>query len=232
MSPNRLVLFDIDGTILWGGPLWKECFLGALAHHFPDFHFPLVAFGGKTDIQIAREMMAAAGFSEPAIDENMRKVIQLYVERATTAAATRAHEVTVLPGVREVLAELSRHPDVLLGLLTGNVRDGARAKLTCVGLYELFKFGVYGDDHWDRYKLPELALRRVREEHGIEFEGSQVVIIGDTIHDVNCGKSIGARSIAVGTGRNVPVEDLLAQNPDYYFKDLSETQEVIAAILE
>ncbi|MBI3544283.1 MAG: HAD hydrolase-like protein [Deltaproteobacteria bacterium] len=230
--PKRLVLFDIDGTILWGGPLWKECFLGAISHYFPDVNFPKVSFGGKTDIQIAREMMDAMGFDDDQINDHMHKVVDLYVERALACATTRAHEVTVLPGVRELLDELAAHPDILLGLLTGNVKKGAHAKLSCVGLEEHFKFGVFGDDHWDRYKLPPIAVARAHQMYGHHFESKQIVIIGDTVHDVNCGKSIGVRTIAVGTGHKIPMEDLLAQNPDYYFKDLSATFEVLQAILE
>lgn len=176
--------------------------------------------------------MAHAGFNEAQVDESMRRVVDHYVERASEAVKTRAHEVRVLPGVREILAELERHPDVVLGLLTGNVRKGAHTKLGAVGLNHYFKVGVYGDDHWDRYCLPPMAVARTEEELGLTFQGKQIVIIGDTIHDVNCGKSIGVRSIAVGTGRNIPTEDLLAQNPDFYFKDLSPTFEVLQAILE
>lgn len=231
-APSRLVLFDIDGTILWGGPLWRECFHGALGHHFPNIEFPAVAFGGKTDIQICREVMSACGFAEAQIDENMRLVIETYVERATRAAQSRAHEVVVLPGVRKLLAELSARPEVILGLLTGNVKKGAFAKLSCVGLQHYFKIGVYGDDHADRYRLPPLAVARAHAELGHAFSGKQIVIIGDTIHDVNCGKSIGVRSIAVGTGRGVATQELLAQNPDYYFKDLACTTDVISAICE
>lgn len=232
MTPKRLVLFDIDGTILWGGPLWKECFLGAMANFFPNLLFPKVSFGGKTDIQIAREMLAAMGLDEAQVEDHMHKVIDLYIERACVAAATRAHEVSLLPGAREIIEKLATHPEVMLGLLTGNVRKGAHAKLSCVKLAHHFKVGVYGDDHWDRYRLPEIAVLRVRDQFGQDFSGKQVVIIGDTIHDVNCGKSIGVRSIAVGTGHKVPTEELLAQNPDYYFKDLSDTLGVLAAILE
>ncbi len=232
MSPKRLVLFDIDGTILWGGPLWKECFLGAMAHFFPDLQFPKVSFGGKTDVQIAREMMAAMGFSEAQVEDKMHQVVDLYVERACIAATTRAHEVSVLPGAKAIIEELAQHPEVILGLLTGNVQKGAKAKLSCVDLVKHFKIGVYGDDHWDRYRLPALAVERVHSELGLRFSGKQIVIIGDTIHDVNCGKSIGVRTIAVGTGRGVSTEELLEQNPDFYFKDLSNTDDVIQAILE
>ena len=90
MSPKRLVLFDIDGTILLGGPLWKECFLGAMSHYFPNLDFPRVSFGGKTDIQIAREMMAALGFNEEQINDYMHRVVDLYVERAIVATATES----------------------------------------------------------------------------------------------------------------------------------------------
>lgn len=232
MSPKRLVLFDIDGTILLGGPLWKDCFLGAMAHYFPNINFPKVSFGGKTDIQIALEMIRDLGFSQAEAEASVLRVVEMYVERATEQSQTRAHEVTVLPGVREILKELDGHPEVFLGLLTGNVKKGAHAKLSCVGLHHHFKMGVYGDDHWDRYKLPRLAVERTKRDHGLEFSGKQIVIIGDTVHDVNCGKSIGVRSIAVGTGRNINSEELLAQNPDYYFKDLSATFDVLHAILE
>lgn len=230
--PQRLVLFDIDGTLLMGGSLWKESFLKAFGHFYPNAKFPETPFGGKTDLQIAREVLAAAGTAADLVETQMPQVVDHYVKLAVEQARTRAHEVNVLPGVRPLLDELGRRPEVLLGLLTGNVKQGALAKLACAELEHHFKFGVFGDDNWDRYKLPALAVERVREEFGYEFSGKQIVIIGDTVHDVNCGKSLGVRTIAVGTGKNVRMEDLLAHNPDYYFKDLSSTFEIIQAILE
>ena len=230
--PTRLVLFDIDGTILLGGPLWKDCFIGALNHYFPDFDFPRISFNGKTDVQICREMMSASGLSEAEVEVNMHIVIEEYIRRAGTAIDQRAHEIKLLPGIVELIENLSKQPDIFLGLLTGNVKKGAIAKLKSVGLDHFFKFGVYGDDHYDRYQLPALAQKRVKEDHGLEFSGKQIVIIGDTIHDVNCGKSIGVRSIAVGTGRNVDQDELRAQNPDYYFEDFSSVAAVIEAIIK
>ncbi len=232
MSPKRLVLFDIDGTLLWGGPLWKECFIGALNHYFPQFDFPHVSFGGKTDVQICIEMMGKAGFDEAQVRTSMLLVIDEYVKRATTAVQTRSHEVKILPGVVEILEQLKNNNNVVLGLLTGNVKKGAHVKLSSVQLQDYFDFGVYGDDDYDRYKLPTLAQEKARNELGHSFYGKEIVIIGDTIHDVNCGKSIGVRSIAVGTGRVVDQTELMAQNPDYYFKDLSQTIDVLNAIME
>jgi phosphoglycolate phosphatase len=227
-----MVLFDIDGTLLWGGPLWKESFLRAVSDFFPEIEIPTISFNGKTDIQITREMLAESGLTPQQVEDSMHHIIDRYIEYACVAAQSRAHEVQVLPGVAEILKELVDHPEVVLGLLTGNVKKGAHAKLSTVGLHDFFKVGVFGDDHWDRYKLPALAVARVEEHFGMRFTGKQIVIIGDTVHDVNCGKSIGVRSIAVGTGRNVVIEEVLAQNPDYYFHDLSNTSDVLAAILE
>lgn len=232
MSPKRLVLFDIDGTLIWGGPLWRDSFHAALDHFYPNLEFPRISFGGKTDIQICKEVMAHAGFPPEAIEAGMHKVVDEYLERAQQALLTRSHEVRVLPGIKPLLESLTNNPDVLLGLLTGNVRAGAEVKLSCVGLEQYFKVGVFGDDHWDRYQLPAIAQKRVHDQFGLQFNGKQIVIIGDTIHDVNCGKTLGVRSIAVGTGKTVSAEELLAQNPDYYFKDLTPTFEVIQAILE
>lgn len=232
MSPKRLVLFDIDGTLIWGGPLWRDAFHGALGHFYPNLEFPRISFGGKTDIQICKEVMLHAGFETAQIEEGMHKVVDEYLVRAQQELLSRSHEVRVLPGIEPLLESLSQHPDVLLGLLTGNVRAGAEVKLGCVGLEHYFKVGVFGDDHWDRYELPAIAQKRVHEEFGFKFSGKQIVIIGDTIHDVNCGKALGVRSIAVGTGKTVSPEELVAQNPDYYFKDLTPTFDVMQAILE
>ncbi len=230
-NPKRLVLFDVDGTILWGGPLWKESFNKAFSSFFPDLHLPEVSFGGKTDLQICREMMAMVGFDEPKIEAMMHKVGEKYIHLALEQVKNRAHEVTPLPGAIELIKELHTHPDVFLGLLTGNIKQGAYTKLSCLGLDTYFPFGVFGDDHWNRYKLPAIALNRIEKQHGLSFSGKQVVIIGDTIHDVGCGKEIQARTIAVGTGK-ANLDELLSKEPDYYFKDLSATFEVIQAILE
>lgn len=229
---KRLVLFDIDGTLLRGGPFWKESFLLSFGEHLPNVEFPKVSFGGKTDLQICREMMEEKGFTPEKVEEFMHRIVDSYLNRAEALLPERGHEVTILPGVREVLHKLSEREDVVLGLLTGNVKRGADLKLKAAGLDQFFLFGVYGDDHWDRYKLPSLALKRAKEKFDYDFSGKQIVIIGDTVHDINCGKSIGVRSIAVGTGRGIPVEHLMAANPDYFFKDLSALAEVMDAILE
>ncbi len=231
---KRLVLFDIDGTLIWGGPLWKESFLKSISLCFPglDLIFPAHPFGGKTDIQICRALLLSKGCTEQQTDEKISEIVKGYVTLAKELSQTRRHEVVLLPGVRETLESLSNNSTVVLGLLTGNVREGAWLKLGCVGLSHLFRFGVFGDDNWDRYLLPALAVKKAKELFGVWFLKKEIVIIGDTIHDINCGKELGARTIAVGTGRGSDEQELLLQNPDFYFKDLSKTNAVVEAILK
>lgn len=247
----RLVLLDIDGTILHGGRLWAESFMEAYVEICAAAVVRKVSFSGKTDRQICRELMEASGIWAPGengqagVDHNdprIDRIIRGYLAKAREGLRTRAHEVRVLPGVRELIEALRAQPEVTLGLLTGNVREGAELKLASVGLGGIFEFGVFGDDHWNRYELPGIALTRAREALGLEVGGKQVVIVGDTIHDVGCGQSIGARAIGVGTGHRESRERVWAAwsgqaleagdpRADHYFEDLADTQAVLRAIL-
>lgn len=233
-SPKRLVLFDIDGTLLRAGPMWTESYLGAITEVFPDFRPEKVRFGGKTDFQICKEVLRDYGIPEPVIDELAPAIIHRYLEKCETLLPTeRGQEMKLLPGVPEILKELDSHEDVVLGLLTGNVKKGATMKLDHAGIFKFFGDapGAFGDDHWNRYELPRVAVARAFHTTGHDFAGKEVVIIGDTEHDVNCGKSIGVRTIAVGTGRDVPKDLILSHKPDYFFDNLSATGEVVKAIL-
>lgn len=231
---KRLILFDIDGTLLHGGRLWRECFEGAMRAHFGRSEFPRIAFSGKTDRQICRELMEAAGLcaagEETRQEQSIDAVIADYLERVRTNVPRRAGEVRLLPGAELIVRELKARTDAAVGLLTGNVREGAMLKLRAVGLERHFSFGAFGDDHWDRYQLPAVAVRRAHEETGIEFRGKQIVIIGDTVHDVNCGRSLGVRAIGVGTGQADQRAAVLGARPDSFFEDLSDTKAVVAAI--
>ena len=245
---RRLVLFDIDGTILHGGKLWAECFMASFKECCPDGELRKIPFSGKTDRQICRELMQAAGLwsagiapgESPAHEERIDAILRGYLDRCKASAVSRAGEVKLLPGIERLIGALKERPELSLGLLTGNVREGAALKLASVGLGEHFGFGVFGDDHWDRYELPAIAVARARRELGLEFAGKQVVIIGDTIHDVGCGQSISARAIGVGTGHPEARARVFAAwqgrcpedpRPDHYFEDLSEVAAVLKAIL-
>jgi phosphoglycolate phosphatase-like HAD superfamily hydrolase len=155
---RRLILFDIDGTLVRGGPA-KTAFVEAMADTYGTQGDPeRVSFAGKTDPQIAREILSAAGVERAAIDEGLPALWEGYLARLERAL--ESHPVTVLPGVRELLAGLGALEGVALGLVTGNIAGGAKLKLGSAGLWDHFGIGSYGSDHEERDELPVIALPR------------------------------------------------------------------------
>jgi phosphoglycolate phosphatase-like HAD superfamily hydrolase len=231
---KRLVLFDIDGTILLGGPLWKECYIEAFSKALPNIEFPKINFAGKTDIQITFEILKSIGLSNEEAFNLFNQIINSYLNQVKSKVEIRKHEIKILPGIIELIEKLYEHDEVILSLLTGNVKEGAKLKLKSVSLDHYFDFDVasFGDDDLNRGKLPLISKQRAFEKYKKHFNAKEIVIIGDTHLDVECGRSINARTIAVGTGEGIHQETLLASNPDFFFKDLSQTFDVIASILE
>ena len=227
----KLVLFDIDGTILLTNGAGKRAVHRALADVFgatgPADH----RFDGKTDPQIVRELMRIAGHGDDHIDARMQTLLDRYVLYLHEELQVGERPVRVMPGVFELLDALEARRDVVMGLLTGNLAAGARAKLAAAGIDpDRFRVGAYGSDHEVRGELPAVAQRRAREELGVVVEGSDVVMIGDTPADLHCGRSIGARAIGVATG-HYSVQELLAHDPAAVFENLSCTADVVRAIV-
>lgn len=228
----KLVLFDIDGTILWTDGAGRRAIQRALTEVFgsagPENHW----FDGKTDRQIVRELMRHDGHGDAHIDARMDRLITRYVEELERELVNPEHPPQLLPGVRALLDALEARHDVLLGLLTGNMVEGAVAKLRAVGIdFDRFRVGAFGSDHEHRPELPAIARARARELLGTELPGRDVVVIGDTPADLECGRGIGARAIGVATGR-YSVEDLLKHDPLAVFEDLTDTDRVVRVIVE
>ena len=177
------------------------------------------------------ELLAMAGWQRPAIEERFDELWRLYL--ANLAREVERVDVRALPGVHELLDRVERAGgDVVLGLLTGNVVEGARIKLRAAGIgFERFAVGAYGSDHADRPELPAVATRRARQKTGIDFAGKEIVIIGDTPFDIACGEHLGVRTIAVATGYH-PVDELAACGPDHVFADLSDVDAAWRAIID
>jgi phosphoglycolate phosphatase-like HAD superfamily hydrolase len=135
----------------------------------------------------------------------------------------------VLPGIKEILVRMKTKPDRVLGLLTGNVERGAKLKLQRYDLWDFFEFGAFADDHHDRNQLGQFARTRAQEKHGHEFDAARIDVIGDTGHDIACGKVFGARTVAVATG-SWSRQKLSALQPDFLFDDLSNVDEVIRTL--
>jgi len=228
---GRLVLFDIDGTLLLSDGAGRRAMEGALSHVFGSPGDAGYHYDGKTDRQIVRELMRRDGLDDTEIDARLDDVVTHYLTRLRTELATGAKGVRSLPGVAELLDALEARRDVVLGLLTGNVVEGAQAKLRAAGIeFDRFRVNAFGSDHEHRPRLPEIAQRRAREALGVDLTGHAIVVIGDTPADIDCARSVGARTIAVATGRYT-VEELAEHEPSAVFEDLTDTAAVVAAIL-
>ena len=221
---RSVILFDIDGTLVRGGPA-KTAFVDAMSETYGT-PGPLkeVSFAGKTDPQIARELLLAAGLDDHEIDRGFDRLWARYL--ANLEALLPDDPVDVLPGVVELLDALAGEADVAVGLLTGNIQGGARLKLSSGGLWEHFGFGSYGSDHEERDELPAIAVHRAREIYGEVVSAELAVVVGDTPRDVACGKAGGTRTIAVATG-TYTADALAASEPDHLLHDLSATSEVL-----
>ena len=228
---QHLVLFDIDGTILHSSGAGRDAMENALATVFGTPGDPSNRYDGKTDKQIVRESMRHAGLSDDDINSRMGDVIALYVAGLPARLADPNRGVAMYPGVAELIDVVHQRGDCVLGLLTGNVEQGARLKLESVGLdFDQFRVNAFGSDSEVRGELPAVAHRRMVEVFGVTLRGTDVVVIGDTPADIACGRSLGARAIAVATG-SYSVQDLKAHDPYAVFTDLSDTDAVIATIV-
>lgn len=186
-----------------------------------------VDFQGKTDPLILRESLGVMGFSEDDINRSIDELKKRYFSHL--AVYILESPSVLLPGVEELLERLSGMSSVLPGLLTGNFRESARIKLDRFGLNRFFGFGVFGDDAAHRNDMPPIARRILREQYEMDVPFRDIIIIGDTAYDIECARTAGAVSVAVGTGW-VEKEALLSHGPDHYFDDLSDTDGVLAAI--
>jgi phosphoglycolate phosphatase-like HAD superfamily hydrolase len=230
---RKLVLFDIDGTILLTAGAGRRAIVAALAEEVADTSaFDGIRFDGKTDPQIVAELLEAAGRPEPRESPRVRALCRRYVGLLARELERPTTRTTVMPGVHPLLDRLEAEAGVVLGLLTGNLAEGAALKLRSGGIDPTrFLVGAYGSDAAHRPDLPAIAARRAEPLFGRVPAGAEVVIIGDTPADVACGAGIAARAVAVATGA-YSVQDLTACGAHAVFEDLQETEAVLTAILE
>jgi phosphoglycolate phosphatase len=226
----KLVLFDIDGTILWSNGAGRRAMQRALMAAFGSSGNADYRYDGKTDMQIVRDLMRMEGHADTLIDTRMTRLLDDYCSALHEELRSGETHVQRFDGVVELLDALEARADRRIGLLTGNIEIGANAKLRAVGIDpERFTVSAFGSDHELRGELPAIAQRRAREQLGLEVGGDAIVIIGDTPADIDCTRAIGARAIAVATGR-YSVDQLAEHNPVAVFPDLVDTAAVMRAI--
>jgi len=226
----KLVLFDIDGTILWSDGAGRRAMQRALMTAFGTSGSAEYRYDGKTDKQIVRDLMRMEGHRDDVIDARMAAVFADYVSGLHEELRSGETKVQRFDGVIELLDALEARADRRIGLLTGNIEVGAYAKLRAVDIDPArFIVSAFGSDHEIRGELPGIAQRRAREQLGLQVDGDAIVIIGDTPADIDCTRAIGARAIAVATGR-YSVEQLADHGPVAVFTDLADTDAVMRAI--
>jgi len=230
IARTKLVLFDIDGTILYTGGAGRRAMRQSLLEVFgttgPIKDFP---FYGKTDPLIIMELMTLAGYAPSLIERRLGHFWDVYVEHLREEMS-RAHGLMVYPGVVELIRELHSDDEHLLGLQTGNIQRGARLKLEPVALNGYFPVGAFGDDSADRDQLPRIAVERIGERFGRYFASRDVIIVGDPPADISCARHFGAKAVVAATGF-CSYEELERAKPDALYRDFSDYRTVMEEIL-
>jgi phosphoglycolate phosphatase len=215
----RLVLFDIDGTLVRTGGAGVRAFARVFATEFKAVDgIERIKFGGRTDTGLVREFF---GFHQiPPSPENFERFFERYVFWLDHILP-QSH-AQPCPGAREFVGDLKALPQPpLLGLLTGNIRLGAEIKLRHCNLWDVFVTGAFADDSEDRNQIAAVALERGRRVLGNDLRCDQIVVVGDTVHDIRCGRAIGAKILAVATG-GATLDELKLHRPDWAVNDLRE----------
>ncbi|HET6348577.1 MAG TPA: HAD family hydrolase [Candidatus Krumholzibacteria bacterium] len=216
----KLVLFDIDGTLVDCGGQARRSFSEALLATVGSVGvLDTYDFSGKLDPRIVMELLLAMDMSREEAARTLPVVRDAYLQRLEQSLD--AKRMRVLPGVGELLDALVARDDVALGLLTGNWERGGRIKLGRFDLNRYFPFGSFGDDGMDRSELPPIAIARAAQKHGREFTARDTVIVGDSLLDIACAHAHGIRCLAVATGKT-DAAALAAENPEWLEDDLSK----------
>jgi phosphoglycolate phosphatase-like HAD superfamily hydrolase len=254
---ERLILFDIDCTLIDGHGAGGRAIMRAVKEVYGvegelgDYSFhgrtdpgivrdladlwgasdPETVLGryeGETQPQVVHDLAERLGMPDDVIDALVDRCVARYVE--LLAYEVDRVRIEVLPGVKELVTALAVDRRVLVGLLTGNVAEGARIKLAPTGLYPLFRVAAYGSDSPLRAELPPVVVARAEALTGRRFSGKEIVVIGDTPADIECGAGLGVKAIAVATGRH-SLDELAAHEPDHLFADMGDWRAVYEAIL-
>jgi phosphoglycolate phosphatase-like HAD superfamily hydrolase len=220
----NICLFDIDGTLLSSGGAGKAAMEAALESEFGRPPTAAgVPFSGRTDRAITQDLFDFHGIDRS--DSNWRRFLAAYLNHLPGCLAR--HNGKVLPGIDDLLQNLSGRNEFALGLLTGNIRDGARLKLGHYGLFDFFAFGGFGDHHLNRDDVAQEALGVIRSQFNDSIDLNSIWVIGDTPLDIRCARAIGARAVAVATGLH-SVDELAAERPDLLLPDFSDAAPLLA----
>ncbi len=223
---QRLLLWDIDSTLITTGGAGEKSLQRIVERRYgPAADLHEIEIAGRTDPAICAAILRK--FGQTAAPSEVEAFLQEYLGGLEELLPQVPGQI--LPGISELLTRLAGEAQHVLALLTGNLQRGAQLKLGYYGLWDYFAFGAFADDHADRNQLGAFARARARAQHGHDFAPSEIDVIGDTGHDIACGKIFGARTIAVATGSWTRAQ-LAAAEPDFLFDDFSQVDEVVRTL--
>ena len=219
----RLLLFDIDGTLLSARGMPKKAMSKVLSRRYSGFNYDVsYDFSGRTDPQIIEHLLK---YDNREVSDNLVTEILHDFCNELEREISDGQKPEIYPGVGSLIQRMEIMENIYLGLVTGNVSRGARIKLESAGLDHYFPVGGFGDDAKDRDQLPPIARKRAEIHYHTIFKPENILIIGDSVHDISCARNNGFRCLAVSTGKTSK-EDLAAANPDFLESDLSEVEKI------
>lgn len=223
---NKLLLFDIDGTLLSGRGIPRKVFLEIIQKRFPHFtNGEHLQFSGMTDIQIVTNLFKMNGYGGEIDPELIDGILADFTTNLAKNMNVK-NPPKILSGVFELLDRCMLLSNCYLGLVTGNTMTGAQIKLRAGGLYHYFAVGAFGNDHSDRNLLPPVAVERAKQYYNTTFKKENIWIIGDSIYDIRCAKVNDLKCLAVYSGITKR-DELQAEQPHYIFKNLQNTNHIL-----
>lgn len=223
----KLLLFDIDGTLLSTHGIPRQAMSTVLKRRFSDFNYDAgFNFSGRTDWEIVEHLLRFD--NRPCNGELVHQILNDFGSELEIVLQNGRHPL-IYPGVLALLEKLARSDQFFLGLVTGNIAKGARIKLSKAGLDPFFAVGGFGDDSNNRNDLPPLAIARAEKQFGCSFERKHTWVIGDSPRDIGCARHNDLRALAVATGWT-SYEDLQATGPDYLVRDFSTVDDIIRVL--
>jgi phosphoglycolate phosphatase len=221
---RKLVLFDIDGTLIYHVDTFRfedQYEMAMREIYNVKDPFSISRYNGTVERYIAWDMVRKYGISRkeflekfPAYISAMRKLLE--------TRGKKDHIFVPIADSLELVKKLSGRPHISLGIITGNAERTAQWKLSHTGFGDYFHFGLYGDEADDRVELARLVFAKARRELHRICAPSDVIIVGDTVYDIRCGKAVGAMTVAVTTGKHGPKVDFSVEHPDLIVDSLMD----------
>ena len=222
----KLILFDIDGTLTYhvGPRRWEDQYAyGLKVAYGLDINEDFGKYNGNVEYQMAWDILRTHGVTQDEFKTHYDRYLHAMYDHLVSWSHKGEVFQAIVDAKKLVQLLKATYPDVVRGVLTGNAKKIATWKLEHAGYNGCFQFGMYGDDATNRIELAKRVFESTKKELSMEFAPEDIIVIGDTIHDIRCGKAIGAKTIGVTTGMHGDANVLRAENPDLVVDSLMDS---------